>query len=214
MTKYQRFSKARRHLMDALNYRQARNDPDLSTTNSNTDTSKFFHFCYIIQTRPLWSDLLFVLSFVYMYLIVAEPNNRLDLSVPLNSAVVGLDNAILLLMILDAFFEIIHKNSWRASKSKKYPFRFGAKIVFISLFVIDNLVFYTKFSTYPIRPFRILRSCKHVVKTVMPYFYNFFCRKTLHSLYSAGKDIIVYLVFYTIIIMTFSIVATHIINLP
>jgi hypothetical protein len=132
----------------------------------------------------------------------------------MNTTIVAMDNGILLFMIVDAFFEIIHKHSWRASTSKKYPFRFWAKIVFISLFVIDNLVFYTQFTTYPIRPFRILRSCKFIVNIVMPYFYNFFCRKALHSLYSAGKDIIVYLVFYTILIMTFSIVGTQIINLP
>jgi hypothetical protein len=149
-----------------------------------------------------------------MYLIVAEPNNRLDLSVPMNYTVVGIDNAILLLMTLDAFFEIVHKYSWKASISKKYPFRFWAKVLFISLFMIDNIVFYTKYATYPLRPFRILRSCKYVVKIVMPYFYNLFCRKALHSLFSAGKDIVVYLAFYTIIIMTFSIVATQIINLP
>jgi hypothetical protein len=121
----------------------------------------------------------------------------MDLSVPMNTTIVAMDNGILLFMIVDAFFEIIHKHSWRAST-----------------FVIDNLVFYTQFTTYPIRPFRILRSCKFIVNIVMPYFYNFFCRKALHSLYSAGKDIIVYLVFYTILIMTFSIVGTQIINLP
>jgi hypothetical protein len=56
--------------MDALNYRQARNDPDLSTVISHIDTSKFFHFCYFVQTQSLWSDILFVFSFIYMYLIV------------------------------------------------------------------------------------------------------------------------------------------------
>ena len=94
-----------------------------------------------------------------MYLIVAEPNNRMDL-VPRNDVVVGLDNSILILLILDAFFEIVHKNSWKASASKKYPFRFWAKIVILSLLIVDNIVFYSLFTTFPIRPFRILRACK------------------------------------------------------
>ena len=96
---------------------------------------------------------------IYMYLIVAEPNNRMDL-VPRNDVVVGLDNSILILLILDAFFEIVHKNSWKASASKKYPFRFWAKIVILSLLIVDNIVFYSLFTTFPIRPFRILRACK------------------------------------------------------
>lgn len=94
-----------------------------------------------------------------MYLIVAEPNNRLDLGVKLNSAAFGLDVTILILMCLDIIFEIIHKVSWSASFSKKYPFRFWAKVFFVSLFIIDSIVFYTKFTTYPLRPFRILRAC-------------------------------------------------------
>lgn len=36
----------------------------------------------------------------------------------------------------------------------------------------------------------------------------------MHSLWAAAKDIIVYLIFYTIVIMAFSIVGNQIINLP
>lgn len=53
-----------------------------------------------------------------------------------------------------------------------------------------------------------------IVTVVLPYFYNFFARKALHSLFSASKDIVVYLVFYAILIMVFSIVGSQIINLP
>lgn len=149
-----------------------------------------------------------------MYLIVAEPNNRLDLGVGKNNVVVGMDNAILILMVVDAFFEIVHKNSWKASPSKKYPFRFWSKIVILSLLIVDNIAFYTLFNTYPIRPFRMLRACTPYTTLVLPYFYNFFSRKALNSLFSAGKDIVVYLIFYAILIMAFSIVGSQIINLP
>jgi hypothetical protein len=52
------------------------------------------------------------------------------------------------------------------------------------------------------------------INSVTPYFYDYFSRKALNALYGAGKDIIVYLIFYTILIMAFSIVASQIINLP
>lgn len=117
-------------------------------------------------------------------------------------------------MVLDCIFETVHKNSWNASSNKKYPFRFRIKIVLVSLLLVDNIVFYTLFLTYPIRIFRLLRSCNYFLMLVMPYFYDYFSRKALHSLWSAGKDIIVYLIFYTIVIMAFSIVGNQIINLP
>lgn len=154
--------------MDALHYRQARNDPDTSNIKGKADHSKFFRFCYLVQTSDYWNNALFLLSMVYMYLIVAEPNNRMDLSVPMDLTAAGLDNGILALLILDAFFEIVHKNSWKASLSKKYPFRFWAKIVVVSLFIIDNIVFYTLFTTYPIRPFRILRACTFSLTKLFP----------------------------------------------
>ena len=94
-----------------------------------------------------------------MYLIVAEPNNRLDLSVPLNRPAQVLDLIILSFMTLDIILELIHKVAWNASQSKKYPFRFWAKVTFVSLFIIDSIVFYTKYTTFPLRPFRILRAC-------------------------------------------------------
>lgn len=162
MTKAERFKKAKRHLMDALNYRQARNDIDTSNYHIKEDNSMFFHFCYKVQTSAWWNYLLFLLSMVYMYLIVAEPNNRLDLTVPRDTAVIVLDNTILLLMVLDCFFEIVHKNSWNASSNKKYPFRFKIKIVLVSLLLVDNIVFYSLFLTYPIRVFRFLRSCNPI----------------------------------------------------
>jgi len=103
--------------------------------------------------------MLFLLSCIYMYLIAGEPNNRLDLSVPMNSTIVGLDNSILALLILDLFFEVVHKNSWKTSFSKKYPFVFWAKVAIVSLLIIDNVVFYSLFATYPLRPFRVTRAC-------------------------------------------------------
>ena len=133
---------------------------------------------------------------------------------PLNITVAILDNVILFLMVIDAIFEIIHKNSWRATFSKKYPFRFWAKITFLGLFLIDNIIFYSQYTTSPLRPFRILRACKPFYDSVIPYFYDYFCRKALHSLYGASKDIFVYLIFYAILVLGFSIISTQIITLP
>jgi len=145
--------------MDALNYKHARNDIDLSIFGANIDPSKFFHFCYNVQISSLWNNTLFLLSCIYMYLIVGEPNNHLDLSVQLNSTIAGLDNSILILLVLDLLFELVHKNSWNTSFSKKYPFLFWAKVVVISLLIIDNTVFYSLYTTFPLRPFRVLRPC-------------------------------------------------------
>ena len=49
--------------------------------------------------------------------------------------------------------------------------------------------------------------------SVMPYFYEEFSRKALLSLTSTYKDIIAYLIFYSILIIGFAVAATQLINL-
>jgi hypothetical protein len=127
----------------------------------NLDDSWLFWLAYNVQTSSLWNNFLFILSIVYMYLIAAEPNNRLDLGVPLNQTAYALDISILAILSIDIVFEVLHKVSWNASFSKKYPFRFWAKVFLVALFIIDSIVFYTKYTTFPLRPFRILRACNN-----------------------------------------------------
>lgn len=131
------------------------------TKFKHADNSSIFLIAYTIQTSSIWNYTLFAFSMIYMYLIVAEPNNRLDTSVPINIPAVVIGHVILCAMILDCIFEIIHKNSWKGSFSKKYPFRFWAKIIIVSLLIVDDIVFHVLFKTYPLRPFRILRSCTY-----------------------------------------------------
>ena len=153
-------------------------------------------------------------SLLYMYLVVMEPNNRLDLDVPLSISTLVLSNVVLLLMLIDLAMEVVHKRRWLTKRTKKYNFRFWAKAIFLLLFLVDHAVFYSLYRSYPFRPFRILRACTASTYTVMIYFYDPFSRKALNSLWGAAQDILAFVVFFMIIIAVFGIASAHIIVLP
>lgn len=87
--------------MDALRYEYPRNDLDMGTVSHYTVQPRLVKFSYNVQTSTLWSYFMSVLAFVYMYLIAFEPNNRLDLDVPLSVPTLLLNNLILVVMIAD-----------------------------------------------------------------------------------------------------------------
>ena len=70
------------------------------------------------------------------------------------------------------------------------------------------------YTTKPIRIFRILRACKYYYYLVWPYFYDWYSRKTLYSLASTYKDVFVFLILYTLIIVLCGIIGTQLIVIP
>jgi hypothetical protein len=76
--------------MDALNHRIPRSDFETSIHICNLDQSQIFKTVYLIQTSSAWSTLLFICSFIFMYIIAGEPNNRMHKNSKLNITVVVL----------------------------------------------------------------------------------------------------------------------------
>jgi hypothetical protein len=107
--------------MDALNHRIPRSDFETSKNNPYLDQSQIFKRIYLIQTSSAWSTLLFFCSFIFMYIIVGEPNNRMHKNSKLNITVVVLEGIITTLYWLDIIFEIYHKYSWKVSWKFKFP---------------------------------------------------------------------------------------------
>lgn len=66
MSEAQRFEKAKSHVMDALSNRDPR---PMSYAPELTD---LYYILYSVQSSWLWSWLVFLLSFFYMYLVVLD----------------------------------------------------------------------------------------------------------------------------------------------
>jgi hypothetical protein len=91
MNEKQRFEKAKQHLEDALAYKTPR--PDAFTS----ELPWIFKVVYGIQTSKLWQSLLFILSYVLMYLVAIHETDQMHIRV-------GLEIAILVVMGLDILF--------------------------------------------------------------------------------------------------------------
>ena len=66
MTEPERFLKAERHLQDALSYRTPR------PSAFRNGLPVLYSWVYQIQTANWWSLFLFILSWVFMYLVILE----------------------------------------------------------------------------------------------------------------------------------------------
>lgn len=67
----------------------------------------------------------------------------------------------------------------------------------------------------PVRPFLILRCGNYLyISIVLPVIYDPQMRKMFYALFSSYIDILVYLIFYTIIIILFAIMANQFIVFP
>ena len=89
-----RFEIAKRHLEDALNYKTPRLD-----TYSN-HLSKRFKICYNIQTSIIWIRFLMILSYVFMYAVIAINEKKIEQ---------GISYICLVLFWLDTGMEVYHK---------------------------------------------------------------------------------------------------------
>ena len=66
MTEEERFLKANSHVMDALDSKPPR------PINYSPELTDSYYALYYLQNSRLWSVLMLVLSFAYMYLVILE----------------------------------------------------------------------------------------------------------------------------------------------
>lgn len=93
----------------------------------------------------------------------------------------------------------------------KLPKIFYGKIIILILLTLDMFIYWISLTFYnPSRPIRIFR----IFRATIPLFYDNFIRKSFQALISCYKDIVVYLMFYTMVIVGFAIVGNQIIVMP
>jgi hypothetical protein len=147
MTQEQRFEKAKAHVLDSLSYRSPRPDSE------SLDTPTRFRIVYAIETSSLWQWMLFILSYVFMYFVIADSD---DYSLKL-----GVESTILIIFWVDTFFRKYIKTFDHFGKHAKQVRYFGLRALLLLLLTIDLLIFagMPNHDSRPIRLFRILRAC-------------------------------------------------------
>lgn len=110
-----------------------------------------------------------MLSFLYMYLIVAEPTNRRHTHQTIKVPIITMEIIILFLYWMDIVMETYHKWHWKANRKTKYPILFQVKITLIIMMTVDVLIYYPLYYTCPVRIFRIFRTCNLKVIQVFPF---------------------------------------------
>lgn len=90
-----------------------------------------------------------------MYLIIGQPTNRMDIYLTQSSFNLLVELGILLLYVVDIGMKLVRikydDNIWNK--------KFGLKCLFVGLLIVDQLGYMINIKTYPIRPFRLVRSC-------------------------------------------------------
>lgn len=166
-----KIAKAARHFQDAIYLRAVRNDIDRILKlpyNLIVNNNKFLVWCYKVQTNPKWQDFLYWMSWIFMALIILEPNhsgkdNYYDTRDTEYHFLVGFESTILVLFAGELFMDIFHRTSDNVKTFwYKYirNFKVLIKTIVFFLFFIDALIFYSSLPNVTFRFSRILRPCK------------------------------------------------------
>lgn len=112
---------------------------------------------------------------------------------------------------LDTLILLYCKTFDNFNNAANYSRFFYFKMTIILLMTIDLIVFASLpcYGSRPIRPFRILRCCKCTPYLVVPLLFDPEMRKSLLSLASAYKDILVYFVFFSTIIVGYAVLGNR-----
>ena len=88
---------------------------------------------------------------------------------------------------------------------------FDERTLLLIAVTIDLILFIALpgFGSRPIRPFRIFRCCKYINNLVLPVMYDYTLRKTFFSLASAYTDVLVYLVFFSIVVAGYALIGNR-----
>jgi hypothetical protein len=190
MTGEERFVKAKSHIIDSLKNKQPRPIsyfPELTAS---------YYALYFIQSSLLWDWLTFFLAYLYMFLVILDNESyvlKLSLEWP-----------ILLCFFFDTFIDFYCKSFDKFKTKSRFPTFYYLKLSLLMFMAIDLIIFAFMpcYDTRPIRPFRILRAC-------IPLLYDSEFRKSLLALGSAYKDLITFLIYYTIVIVGFAFIGSH-----
>lgn len=160
MSVNERFEEAKLHILDALHNRQPRN------ICYSQPLPSLYYFLYYLHSSSLYTWLIFLLAYTFMYLVVLD-NEKYLLKIILESI-------ILFIFIIDNSIDYYCKSFDILKQKNRYPKFYFWKSFLIILMIIDLIVFICLpcYNSRPIRPFRILRSCKQFKNLVVPVIYD------------------------------------------
>ena len=93
--------------MDALYYRHPR--PDAYDPN----VSQTFKICYTIQTSNYWNWLLFLCTYVYLYIVILDPKHYFTVKLVIEAFILGI-------YWLDVAMYVYHKSFETIKISSKF----------------------------------------------------------------------------------------------
>jgi hypothetical protein len=124
-------------------------------------------FCYYLQTNPNWQTFLYLLTWLYLSLILLEPNysgqeDFYNENPEYKTAAFFIELSILIIYLLDLAMDLFHRKSdTTRSFQDRYlkNFKLMSKLVIITLCVIDYTIFYSLLPTVIFRFSKPLRPC-------------------------------------------------------
>lgn len=187
---------------------------------------KSIKFIYFLQTSAQWDMLLYVLTWVYLFMTIAEPSYKGQISYfesryKYKNACMGLEITIVTFYWLNFLLAVFHRMH---NKSKSFKKRFLtnkkmiSKLVVNCLFLADMIHFYINFSELPFRFSRIFRpginrSESYLKANIVGLFlYNKELRRTLLGIVTSIKTIIDLVLFFLLFAIIWSIIGVRLIG--
>lgn len=124
---YERFTIARMHLFNALDYKTPRLDM------LEKDTSPTIKIIYEFQTWYVWRGFLLLLAYLFMYAAFFG-------HVHPNYIQIGIEFGFLFFMFLDVVFEIIQKMYNRLRPRSRFQPRFYVRVMTLILLLADEII--------------------------------------------------------------------------
>lgn len=132
---------------------------------------KFLKTVYFIQTHNYWQNWLFFLGWVFTFLAVFEPSYKgeddfFDHNDGYYTICIWTESIILFCFLLELFMDLFHRrNNPHLSFTDKYinNFKVFSKIILISLFSIDFIVFHASLPHVVYRFSRLFRPCNVIL---------------------------------------------------
>ncbi|CAD8063596.1 unnamed protein product [Paramecium primaurelia] len=189
-----RIEKAERHIYDAYYLRAIRNDIDLVN-------KKYLKLLWYLENNQYWLSFLFILSIIYQLITFFESSFP-DQDNMENQNLFIVELIILLFMGIDSSITII-----LLLTKKENRFNFNPKKQFKMIVYYFCLVDFIM-HTYDPTLFRISKICR----TMLMPMYSKDLRRNLKGIMKAGKDLLLLIMLYIIIISLFSFIGINFIG--
>lgn len=126
-SEHERFEIAKRHVLNALDFKKLRMDLELP------ETSRTVKLVYDIQTNLQWKSFLHLMSYIYMYASFFG-------HVHPSRALLAIEFIMLSIYMIDMIMEVCHKCIRTRLSTSKLTFRFYFRVLTVTLLFIDSLI--------------------------------------------------------------------------